>query len=143
MHKQIREFNLSTSFLVCGVDEHAHPHVFSVNNPNGNQIVHDARGHAAIGTGAQMALGALGSRPIATLPIRDLIYRVCEAKFAAETAPGVGKSTLALVQRKGSKYRIAFPNQIQRLQDVWTKGRTEPAPKKAHKIIDEIFADCL
>jgi 20S proteasome alpha/beta subunit len=138
INKPIREFSLQTSLLVCGVDSSDFPHVFRIRSPSGAFVYDDAVGHAAIGSGAQMALGSLGSRKIAALPLRDLIFRVCEAKFAAETAHGVGRSTILTVWRKGFDHS-AWGVQTEQLRAISERLRENTIPEDAVRLIDSAF----
>jgi hypothetical protein len=140
MNKIVREYTPSTSFLVCGIDNQGFPHIFTIHSPNGMTVVHDAVGYAAIGTGAQMALGSLGSRKFSGLGIRNVLYRVCEAKFAAETARGVGRSTLLACWRNGFDH-IAWGVQTEDLKKIWERLRKQPAPSDAIDQINAAFAN--
>jgi len=137
INKQIRDYTLRTQLLVCGVDNDQWPHIFTINHP-GIATLNDLIGHAAIGSGAQMALGSLGGRILSGLPIRDLIYRVCEAKFSAETAHGVGKSTLLTVLRKGFEH-TAWGVQTDEIKQVSESVRKESALDKAIELVDAAF----
>jgi hypothetical protein len=138
INKSIREFSLKTSFLVCGTDKDDFPHLFTVASPSGALVVNDPAGRAAIGSGAQMALGALGNRKITGLRVRELLYRVCEAKFAAETAHGVGRSTLLTCWRKGFDF-TAWGMQTEELKAIWERTGKEPVPEDAIQKIDAAF----
>ncbi len=140
VNKLIREFSLRTSFLVCGTDKQDFPHVFTVSSVNGSTIVNDPAGRGAIGTGGQMALGALGARKhLASLPVRELIYRVCEAKFSAETARGVGKGTILTVWRKGFEAH-AWGTQIDQFRSIRERLSKESAPDDAIDAVNAAFA---
>jgi hypothetical protein len=135
LNRPIREFSLRTSFLVCGTGDRS-PHIVSVNAPDGHCINHDQLGYWAVGTGARIALSTLAGRPLGRLPLPDLIYRVSEAKFAAETAQGVGASTLVTVLRRRMNKTVYSPY-TDRLKAVWERKRAERAPSAAIKIITE------
>ena len=137
-NKALREFSLRSSLIVCGVDRQNFPHMFTVHSPNGAIVVNDAGGSAAIGTGAQMALGSLGSRNINILDVRNLVFRVCEAKFDAETAHGVGKSTLLTVWRRGFSHTI-WGHQTEELREISKRLRAQPAPDDALESIERSF----
>ncbi len=137
LNAPIREFSLKTSFLVCGTGD-MFPHIVSINSPGGHIVNHDQLGYWAIGTGARIALSALAGRPLGGLPLSDLIYRVAEAKFAAETAHGVGPRTLITLLRNRVNKTIYSPH-TEQLKDVWKRKRREPAPAKAVEIIKDGF----
>ncbi len=136
IHRAIRSYNPGAGFLVCGY-ENKFPHIFTVLHP-GITVLNDPLGHAAIGSGAQMALGALGLRPIGLLPFHDLLFRVCEAKFAAETAKGVGKGTILTVIHGDFEHK-AFGVTIDQLRAVSERLRAETIPDDAIGIIDQAF----
>lgn len=140
INKSIREFSLKTSLLVCGTEkEHGLPYIFTVHSPSGAITLNNPEGRAAIGNGAQMALGALGNRKMTHLGVRELLYRVCEAKFAAETAQGVGKGTLLTCWRNGFEH-TARGVQTEELRAVYERARKEPVPYDAIEMINKAFA---
>lgn len=148
INKPIREFSLSTSFLVCGVDNSNFPHIFSLRSdvlignawvPSGGNVeIHDPLGHAAIGTGATMALGALGATDLSILSVENLVYRVAAAKFVAETAQGVGKSTIIVLWRKGFEHPCFLPVQNP-LRQAYDRAAASPAPEEAAEFIIDTF----
>jgi hypothetical protein len=138
MNKPIREFHLGTSLLACGVDTSDFPHIFTVRPPSGSVRVNDSLGHTAIGTGAEMALGALGARSLETPSIEDFAFRVLEAKFVAETAPGVGKSSLFVMLRRGLDHPMYLPADNP-LREAYAQRMLQPAPLEARDFIRDSF----
>jgi hypothetical protein len=137
---QIFPFSLKTSLLVCGVAPNGFPHIFSVNNPGGPLVLHDPLGHWAIGTGATMALSSLSGRSLHMTSLPDLIYRLCEAKFAAETARGVGASTLiTIVRQQREVCRLAYIGwpYTDRLKEIWKIERKKSGPVEAFDALSE------
>ena len=140
LNDQILPFSLKTSLLVCGVEPNGSPHLFSVNNPGGPVVLHDPLGHWAIGTGATMALASLAGRSLHMTSLPDLIYRLCEAKFAAETARGVGASTLiTIIRQQAKECRLAYIGwpYTNKLKEIWKIERKKPAPPEAFDALDE------
>ncbi len=138
INKPIREFTMATSFLVCGVDALNFPHIISVKSPGGSVRSHDSLGHAAIGTGYAMALASLGASDLRSLSIENLLYRVLLAKFAAESAPGVGKSTILVLWRNGFDRPSFLPadNPLRRAYAAWA---SDPAPENVKEFFQDSF----
>ena len=69
--------------------------------------------------------------PIATVSDRritvwDTVWRLCEAKFAAEMASGshIGKETTVLILREDSKFDMISPSSLRKIREVWEKERS-------------------
>jgi hypothetical protein len=141
LNKPIREFSLNTSFLACGVDAHEFPHILWVQGPGGSVTSEDTLGHAAIGSGREMALGSLGSSSASGSGIQsipDLAYRVVKAKFIAESARGVGKSTILVIWRKGLDHPIFM------LEDnPFRQAMDNELRQHAPEIVTEFIKDSL
>jgi 20S proteasome alpha/beta subunit len=90
---QMQMFNLGTDMIVAGVDAEG-ARVAYVGNP-GTLAWLDKLGYAAIGSGGIHATTrlSLGSQTRDS-GLAETVYRVYEAKRAAEVAPGVGPETL-------------------------------------------------
>ena len=59
------------------------------------------------------------------------LYRVCEAKFNAENAVGVGRRTvIGIIEKSGDKYHIFKADS---LRSMWEKTRVIDVPSKAEK----------
>jgi len=92
---QIDQIRVRVTFLVCGVDEVGHAHVFSVAHP-GIAEVRDDPGYWAIGSGSHAALSLLSFfRQNIVCSLERTIYNVLSAKLMAETSSLVGKSAFA------------------------------------------------
>ena len=104
-------------FLVAGYDTRGVPHIFSVSPP-GRVENHDVLGFWAIGTGQYSALGSLffHSYNKNFLPAVAL-YHVCEAKFMAEKAAGVGQtSSVLLLEPEGRAEELL---KLKEIRDIW------------------------
>jgi hypothetical protein len=89
---QISQFNIGAEFLVAGIDGSGGRLAY-IGHP-GTISWLDTLGYGAIGSGAihaTMRLALAGLSRAASL--QDTLYRVYEAKRAAEVAPGVGPTT--------------------------------------------------
>lgn len=131
---QINAEKLETEFLVAGFEPHGQAHVFSVHDP-GVSVIHDAVGFYAIGAGQTMALGSLFAAYDADLKVNEMVYRICEAKFAGESALGVGKKTFLEMMTPDGRCKALRPEQVERLRPVWEQEK-RPPPSKAIEIID-------
>jgi len=100
IRKQYESVKLDCEFMVCGFDSGHEAHIFTVSDP-GTSKDRSTIGYWAIGSGEYMALASLMAREqhIPTRSIEKTAYYVCEAKFMAELAGGVGKTTVLLAQK--------------------------------------------
>lgn len=133
--REVRDFCLDTTLLICGFDAKNFPHIFEIADP-GELTDHDQPGCAAIGAGAQMAMGVLSPRSNKRLSWKELVYRLCEAKFTSETANGVGRSTSIAVMFLNGVLEILRPVHIEQLRHIWEEQRATPIPAEALDIID-------
>jgi len=138
--KLIREFKMGVQFIVCGIGHKQPrlPHIFEVAEAGLISGLDDL-GHWAIGSGAKMALGALGNRNLGSLSIPDLIYRLCDARFTAGTAPGVGKSTVVTVVTEdgiGAPLRLKHTKELKR---IWQEERDKGVPTEARELIERLW----
>jgi hypothetical protein len=88
LFNKIKEFDLGIELLIYG--GHQRQDIFTIGHPG---VVADRSigGYWSIGSGQYMAMGALAGRALTLMTVPELIYRLCAAKFSAETATGVGK----------------------------------------------------
>lgn len=128
-----------TSLLVYGYDpqQKMSAHIFEVTNP-GNAFDLNHFQYYAIGSGATIATGVLNMRPLGILTPAQLIYRVCEAKFFAESASGVGRSTTVFIQNRNEPTTFLSEPTIGRLRELWERSRVEPPPEEVNKLITEV-----
>ena len=103
----LNELSLNSSFLVAGYDEvNRVPSLFEVSKL-GEAVSHDPVGFWAIGSGAPNALAMLFFHSFNRFVERErAIYHICEAKFMAESASGVGKYT-SLIEMRASNDEAA------------------------------------
>jgi hypothetical protein len=124
---EVDEADLNTTLLVMGFDLKARPWMFTVSNP-GVRKHRLALGFHAIGTGDLLALGTLAQTYDVDLDTDELMYRVCEAKFASELATAVGKKTYAMkLAPDGTQHRLP-PERIKPLGERWHRKRP-PVPR--------------
>jgi hypothetical protein len=123
---QMYNFNLGIELLLCGVDQTG-AHLAYVGHP-GTAAWLDKLGYAAIGSGAIHATTRLSLRSqTRDNKLADTLYRVFEAKKAAEVAPGVGEETdIAIVDAGHTEHCSAAT--IDELKDIFNQSREKLAP---------------
>ena len=140
----INQFDVGVSLLGYGFDADDQPHIFQVESP-GVVIDHDLLGYAAIGSGETMAEASLCRKHL-TGDFESTIYRLLEAKFCAETAPGVGRSTTVVTMNaKGETGWITSrahgsPGEIEQIRSIWEETLRDPDPPSAINIIKKSHA---
>jgi hypothetical protein len=126
---KVRQVQLDTWFLVAGVDRSV-ARIFTISDLGVQH--HDRVGYAAIGTGSELAEAALVRTYDAQLPVDELIYRTCEAKFLGGAASGVGKRTYILTLDPANKSRsITNDEHIVDIRAAWESRRHMPVPPEA------------
>jgi hypothetical protein len=131
----------NTEFLVYGFDaERKTTHLFHVEHP-GLASSLDHMGYYAIGAGAKVAMNFLHLRTFAGLTDEGLLYRLVEAKFAAETADtGVGRDTTVITVGKGESVGGFFSrrtiNEFRRAYETWLHQPPDPEVLKLIQRID-------
>lgn len=137
--RKIDGFEAGVQLLVYGFDHTAQksPHMFKVDSP-GNVVNLDHLGSYAIGSGTNMAIASLNLRPLDNLSAGGLAYRLCEAKFSAETASGVGRTTTGFFMNMNGYSTPITLGTIEKFRSYWEKWRIEPPPKEISDQIIEI-----
>lgn len=129
LRRRIEAINLGCEFLVHGFDQTRVPHVFVVE-PSG-----EIRGELtevefdAIGSGAGYAQSSLFFHSYRRdHPLALAVYRVCEAKFMAESAQGVGRDTVLVVLGEDRRYRVLSGEAVEPIRRMVEQGRQVPVP---------------
>jgi len=136
---QIGSSSLETDILLAGFQENGTPRLASISNP-GVKYIHDMASFYAIGCGEQLANAALMSEFDPCARISETIYRILEAKFKSESAPGVGKETsLMLLCPDGNSVRIS-PEHLEKIRSFWESEGKPTVPNKAIELVRELFA---
>lgn len=119
---EIQQLHLDVEFLIGGF-ERTKPYIFTASPP-GKIADYTPVGFWAIGSGQTNALGSIfncGRARFQDLPTN--FYRICEAKFNAENAAGVGKVTFGCVLNSdSSRHAISYPA-IEELRPHWERTR--------------------
>jgi hypothetical protein len=126
----IETVEVEVSFLVCGFSE-GRPCLFTFSDP-GIEKNYDLVGFWAIGSGTNSAIGSLFNLKGVALQhraIEEIVYRVCEAKFYAESALGVGKATSAfMLESSGERYMLEA---VPPIRTIWENNSSRPLPAGA------------
>jgi hypothetical protein len=129
-----------TTFLVYGYAEGPggtlFPHLFEVKNP-GTSFMLDHLPYFAIGSGATIAMASLNLRPIGHLSPPQLVYRVLEAKFAAQSSSSVGTATTVLIANKGEPTTFLTAHTIEKIRNLWEEWKIAPPSDEINKLIVE------
>jgi hypothetical protein len=131
----VQSATLGTVFLLAGFDG-SQPCIVSVSDP-GTAYFHDLTSFQAIGSGAPLAQAALMSTCDPFAPLTDVIYRVSEAKFIGERAPGVGQKTLITVLGMDGQWHGILPPGMEKVSHLWKKKGIPHVPREASKLIGE------
>jgi hypothetical protein len=120
---QIQKVRLSCQFLIVGFDDKYKPQL-SVIDDTGIASRFTKIGFAAIGCGAPNALGNLYLHEYQKRFSPDLaVYLVSEAKFMAESAPGVGKKTTIIKMNSTPDGDVSYHGRVTSCTDQKGMGR--------------------
>jgi hypothetical protein len=135
--EKLAQVNLGCEFLIAGFDWSGSGYISSIANP-GTVKNHNMCGYEAIGTGSYSALAALMHHSVnQEMGLARVLYHVCEAKFMAESADGVGKTTHVKVAWGKTKMDASELSQgfIAGLRNAWEK---EGRPRVPSGLLAEI-----
>jgi hypothetical protein len=136
--RELSNFDLGgTSFLLYGHEERVRPQLFEVCDP-GKIMDHNTLRYGVIGSGYDMARASLRRAPF--LELEDTIYRLLEAKFSAETATGVGRTTTLLLRNKYGIVRFLAREHVEKIREIWDAARKQPNPPEAISMIKHSVA---
>lgn len=133
----IEKHDLRLSMLIYGFDmeESGNPRLFQITNPGGVDDLNIV-GFGVIGSGFYPAYADLTARGADGLAnVNEAIYRLCAAKFRAETTEGVGKATTLMVFRPGGKMKQFLPAEVDKLREIWLAERAKTIPTEADDLI--------
>lgn len=137
---EVKSQKLDLEFLVSGFEENQ-ANIFVVHS-NGAIADYSELGFWAIGTGQTMALGFLFNlkRRPRFLDETTTFYRVCEAKFNAENAEGVGEQTLTgILYSDGQRTTIPLGD-AKELRTLWQATAANDPPSNIRRKTEEILA---
>jgi 20S proteasome alpha/beta subunit len=135
---------LSLTFLLAGFDDTKEPHLRIVSADDVPQD-RDALGFAAIGSGALAATASLAfdvehSAFHATNNLIEVTYHVLAAKFMAESATDVGKSTFYVAANAddGSNFLSSHVD-IDAVRQSWLKHGSQRFSRKTAEVISDLL----
>jgi hypothetical protein len=132
----IETVEVEVTFLVCGFSADR-PCLFTFSDP-GIEKNYDLVGFWAIGSGTNSAIGSLFNLKGPALQhrsIEEVVYRVCEAKFYAESALGVGKTTSAFIlESSGDRYML---DSVDPIRKIWENNSSRPLPNGATEAVQQ------
>jgi hypothetical protein len=125
--------SLNLSFLVYGFDTpppYGHQHIFTVENPG---VAHDCDrfGYGIIGSGSEPAHSTLLAKRFKNPTVKEAVWRLCAAKFSAETAYAVGKETTVIILMEDGKFVFVLPEAVKKIREVYDKEYRAPISKAA------------
>jgi hypothetical protein len=113
--RELDRFDIGVQFLVYGYDSIG-AHLFEVDS-SGHVSDRRQLGYGVIGSGYHMASASMRRKPL-YFSFESTIYRLLEAKFSAETASGVGKTTTVMFQDRNGRGTIGV-EAIDKLRSIW------------------------
>jgi hypothetical protein len=137
---ELGRFDLQTSFLLFGHDRLKQPKLYQIDSP-GRVVDCNALKMAVIGSGHDMAMASLRWPPPLTHLLEDTIYRLLEAKFASETATGVGKTTTVALRNREGRVSILTRDEVDAIREIWRKDVADvPSPPSAIELLEKSHA---
>jgi len=134
--EKIREVNPQVELLVFGFDERDQPRIFQTS-PWGDIVRCDQLGFGAIGSGAPIAYASLHSNTdfLRHSDLGLVTYRLCEAKFAAESAEGVGPTTAAASFGPEGVATVLSPGAVTTARALWERRRKAKIPERVLHVL--------
>jgi hypothetical protein len=139
--KKVLEFDLGFEMLVFGFDSKRRSRLVDIANP-GVAIEHDSPEEWAVGAGFHAAMAALNARRAPPTERNEItfIYRLCEAKFAAELADAaVGKATSVTVWYPDGQYSLILEKQIAVIRSLCARDSYRRIPRRATRVIGDML----
>ena len=115
---ELDRFDIHTSLLLFGHDRSKHGKLFEIECP-GHVVDRNALKYAVIGSGHDMAMASLRWPPSLNFLLEDTIYRLLEAKFSAETASSVGKTTTVVLRNRDGRVTILPRAEVEKIRKIW------------------------
>jgi hypothetical protein len=134
---QIDSFDLGIEVLGYGFDTNGRAHIFQVSNP-GQIVNHDLLGYGVVGSGYWMATAALMRKKL-PYNLNAMAYRLLDAKFSAETAPGVGRSTTLFSHDRNGKTKSIGYGSLDKIKAIWEATLKTPEPDEALQMISALL----
>jgi hypothetical protein len=137
---QLSRFSLGVEFIIYGHDLKHGARIFEIRDP-GEVVDQNLLKFAVIGSGHNMALASLRSRYTQRTFVSESVYDLLCAKFSAETARGVGKTTTVLLLNREGTIRLLPRTEIDQIRAIWDDARKKNAhPPEAIDLIAKSVA---
>lgn len=134
---EMSNVSLPTTFLVFGFDESKEPHIFTIRD-KGRVEYFDMAGFWAIGSGQTASLGVLFNKNHSRFDsYQTVLWNLCEAKFAAEAAPGVGKGSFMVVLEPDGRHRTL--GDLEPARRPYKKMKDKPLTKGQENAVDTLI----
>jgi hypothetical protein len=141
MAEKINQIEAGCQLMAFGFDLKKEPHILILHDP-GTIDHYDAKtsSFATIGSGSYRADSTLYFHEINwTTSLPAALYHVCESKFMAESASGVGKSTLAVILQSDGGLIFPGAEVVEKIRSLWEKKGKPCLPAKAEEQINELI----
>ena len=113
-------------------------HLIHFRQLRGEVEYFDLTGFWAIGSGQTAALGALFNKKHSRyIPYKRVLLNLCEAKFAAEDAPGVGKGSFVVVVHPNGDHFTTL--NLEPARKAYEKVRRRPITKRQKDAVETIL----
>jgi len=127
--RQVDDVRLDCQLMITGFGVDQRARLFTIAPPGVAQR-YTPVGFWAIGSGASSAIASLMFHGHQTAASRGLaLYHVCEAKFMAESAMGVGDSSIVAVFRNDGSMGYLSQENLARVKKLWERHGKPRIPK--------------
>lgn len=145
IQRNIDQVQIECELLAFGFDSKQAPHI--VKLWDGGTIDFYDPGNssfAAVGSGQYRAESTLYFHKVSwMMPAARALYHACEAKFMAESAQGVGTSTVGIVVQKDGAVILLAPDHINKIRKLWEKQGMPRVPRSAERIVADVVNAAL
>jgi hypothetical protein len=134
----LEQTHTDVSLLIAGYDERGDGHIYEASC--WGVVKEQPLEFHAIGSGRSTALGTLYPVPdfARSEDFMEVIYRLCAAKFSAESTPTVGTNTFLFARaRGGGEISVMSPENINGLRQIWRSEGQPPIPDSAIQLLKE------
>jgi hypothetical protein len=142
---RIEQIKLGCEIMAYGFDPKGAPHILVLKDPGTVDFCGpNTSSFKAIGTGGYRAESTLYFHKVSwTMHETLAVYHVCEAKFMAESALGVGKSTVGMILQSEGGLVFLNSKAIDKIRSLWEKKGKPKVHKSTSKIVSGIINTAL
>jgi hypothetical protein len=136
--KELEDVRVPVQLIVFGFGSAGLAHIFSVDD-RGQCSERDVEGVHAIGSGSWAALGSLYPKRgfLFAKTLGEVVYHLCEAKFASETSRYVGEETNVFVLFQNGKRLFMGGEATADLRSLWEKRFLKRPPTQTLRVIEK------